>query len=146
MKKASFILILGIAAIFVSCDKETQTVTTYIYAQNMEEGETAKLYIDEEFETELTSLDVEPQFCDENSLLECYVVELPHGKHDYRLESKEEKEICSGYLKFKPSKMSAGMNHGQGDKMQSFSDKDQKRVLIGLNVASKKPEVLEECN
>ena len=84
MKKASFILILGIAAIFVSCDKETQTVTTYIYAQNMEEGETAKLYIDEEFETELTSLDVEPQFCDENSLLECYVVELPHGKHDYR--------------------------------------------------------------
>ena len=38
------------------------------------------------------------------------------------------------------------MNHGQGDKMQSFSDKDQKRVLIGLNVASKKPEVLEECN
>ena len=43
MKKAPFILAIGIGAILLSCDKEKQTITTYIYAQDLKEGETAKL-------------------------------------------------------------------------------------------------------
>ena len=146
MKKASFILTLGIAAILISCDKKEETITTYIYAQDIDEGETAKLYIDDEFETELSNLEEEPMFCDETTLMECYIVELPEGKHDYRLESKTKKEICSGYVKFKPHKMSAGANHGQGGKMKSSSDRDQKRVLIGLNVRSDKPISSMDCD
>ncbi|MDC1221278.1 hypothetical protein N8Z47_01265 [Salibacteraceae bacterium] len=145
MKKASFIFAIGIAAVLISCDKDEETVTTYIYAQGLEEGESAKLFIDDEYETELSNLNEEPQFCDENSLSDCYIVELPHGKHDYRLESQKKKEICSGYVKFKPNRMSAGANHGQGGKMHSSSDKDQKRVLIGLNSSRKMPSDIEDC-
>jgi hypothetical protein len=146
MKKAPFILAIGIGAILLSCDKEKQTITTYIYAQDLKEGETAKLFIDEKFETELSNIQDEPKFCDEMALSDCYIVDLPHGKHDYRLESQSKKEICSGYVKFKPNKMSSGANHGQGGKMLSAVDKDQKRVLIGLNVANKKPKALEACD
>lgn len=132
MKKTLFILVLGIGAVLISCSKEEETIKTYIYAQDLEEGETASLFIDGNFETELGEAEVTPSLENETTLTECYVMELPHGKHHFRLETKSQENISSGHIKFKPNRFETSAGHGDQGEMRGAVDQRQKRMLIGL--------------
>lgn len=130
--KNHFALII-VAFALLSCDKDQKTIRTYVYTQGLEEGQIAKLFIDDEFVSELSNSEFEPVLCVDSTLLDCFQIELPFGEHNYKLATQSSIHICSGYIKVKPNKTTGGTRIGQSGSMSSYLNREQDMMLVGMN-------------
>lgn len=146
MKSKLFVTILLSSVLFVSCTKEPKTILTYVYTEGLEDGQTAKLYIDDAFVSELRNTHRPPVLCNDSTLVDCFQIELKQGRHDYALHTSTGQHICSGYVKVKGNRSAAGANRGQSGSISMMSNSNQEVMLIGMNVQIDPNQTQNSCD